>query len=262
VWSRRRQQQRWLDGSEAVVADCLPAWHQLDDGERRVLGELVEWMVHTKRWEAAQGFELTQEIVLTVAAHASLPLLALDRDVYRDVRAVIVHPRTITQRGPRATTIPGVVVDGPQRVLGHTRSNRGPVVISWDAVLQDRRRPQSGHNVVIHELAHKIDVADGLFDGTPEIADRPELAEWVRVFSAELRQLRSGQPGADPVLRAYGAENPSELFAVATEAFFERPLDLEEHKPALYRVLLTYFGQDPAERARWHAAAGADHGGS
>jgi len=230
-----------------VAAAWLPQWAELDDEERASLGDLVGWLVRTKHWEAARGFALTQEVVVAIAAHAALLVLELGRRPYRDVRAIVVHRGTIVRRGPRATGIPGVVADGPQRVLGHAHDRRGPVVISWDAARRDLRHPGRGQNVVLHEMAHKIDAADGLFDGTPEIDDGPRRAEWVRVCTAEYRRLhRLSEP--DPVLRPYAGESPSEFFAVATEAFFTRPQDLADHHPTLYAALRAHYGQDPARR--------------
>lgn len=255
--SRRRQRRAWLEGWEAVAAARLRQWGDLDREERARLGSLIEWMIRTKHWEAARGFALTQDVVVTIAAHASLLVLGLDRHVYRDVRAVVVHPSTITQRGPRATTIRGVVADGPLKVLGHALDRRGPVVVAWDAVRRDLRTPQRGHSVVLHEFAHKIDAVDGLFDGTPEISDRSQRAEWIRVCTDEYRRLRHRQTEPDPVLRAYAGQSPSEFFAVATEAFFERSIELEEHKPALYDALRGYYGQDTAARARRREAEAA-----
>ncbi|MFP5256546.1 MAG: zinc-dependent peptidase [Acidimicrobiia bacterium] len=246
VIGRRRRQRAWLDGWEAVAAERLAQWPSLDGAERAVLGGHLEWMVRTKHWEAARGFELTQEMVVTVAAHAGLLLLGLDRHAFREVRAVVVHPRTVTRRGVWSTSIRGVVTDGPRRVLGHAVGGRGPVVLSWAAVERDLRQ-RDGQNVVLHELAHKLDAVDGLFDGTPELDGAPQRAEWVRVCTAEYRRLRREGPG-DGVLRAYAAESPSEFFAVATEAFFERPTALRADRPALYEVLRQYYGQDPAAR--------------
>lgn len=213
------------------------------------MGERVERFVGRTRWEAARGFELTQEIVVTVAASAGLLAIGLDRDCYRHVRAVVVHPRTYTNRGVRATAVSGVVTEAPQRLLGHARDGQGPVVLSWSAVRRDVHSPHRGQNVVVHELAHKLDAAAGLFDGTPEITDRADRADWVQVCNREYRRLRR-RDDPDPVLRPYATTNPAEFFAVATEVFLMRPLDLEEHHPELYRVLCTYYGQDPAERAR------------
>jgi hypothetical protein len=251
MWqTARRRRREWLPGWDAVAAGRLSQWPDLDDQERDRLSELVESLVLTKHWEAARGFQLTQDIVVTIAAHAGLLVLGLDLRVYRDVAAVIVHPRTVTLHGPQTTTIPRVVVDGPRRVSGHASDRRGPVVISWAAVRRDLTRPRPGRSVAIHEFAHKIDAVDGLFDGTPAIASRTQQQAWVRVCTDEYERIRAPAAGPDPVLRAYAAESPSEFFAVATEAFFVQPLELEQHKPALYEVFRAYYGQDTADRAR------------
>lgn len=228
-----------------MAADRLAQWPSLDADERQRLGAHVEWMVRSKHWEAARGFALTQEMVITVAAHAGLLLLGLDRSGLRHVRAVIVHPRTITRRGVWATSIRGVVTDGPRKVLGHAVGGRGPVVLSWAAVERDLRQ-RDGQNVVLHELAHKLDAADGTFDGTPEL-DPALRSDWVRICTAEYRRLRREGPG-EGALRAYAGESPAEFFAVATEAFFEHPAALRADRPELYEVLARYYGQDPARR--------------
>jgi len=248
VLGRRRRARAWLDGWEAV-ADRLPQWAPLDDDERGVAGALVERFVRTWTWEAARGFRLGQEVVVTIAASGAVLGLGLDVDAWRHVRAVVVHPRTFTGRGERATTVPGVVADGPQRLHGHARDRQGPVMLSWSAVRRDVRHPARGQHVVVHELAHKLDAADGLFDGTPGLLGGDDRAEWIQVFTSAYRRLRR-YPTADPVLRAYGATNPAEFFAVATEVFIQRPLDLEHHHPDLHRVLVGFYGQDPAARAR------------
>ena len=101
---------------------------------------------------------------------------------------------------------------------------------------------------MLHEFAHKLDMRDQLMDGTPPVADASQRQRFVEVCDAELQRLRSGEP--DGVLRAYAATNPSEFFAVATEVFFERPVDLEDAKPDLYAVLRDAYRQDPAARER------------
>ncbi len=233
---------------ERVAQARMPHWAMLDDDERARLGDLVRWLVRRKHFEAARGFALTQDIVIAIASQAALLVLGLDRTAYRDVRAVIVHPRTITTTGPRATTMAGVVADGPLAVLGHANDHRGPVVIAWDAVRNDARHPERGHNVVIHEFAHKIDLADGRFDGTPAFDDRADRSEWIDVCTREFRRLRR-RDEPDPVLRDYAGTNPSEFFAVVTEAFFEKPVDLRSAKPELYDILRRFYRQDPALRA-------------
>ena len=89
-------------------------------------------LVDDKSWEAANGFALTDEITLTIAAHAALLILSLDYECYRDITAIVVHPSTITLRGERRGPVPGVIDGGPEPILGSAHY-RGPVLISWDA---------------------------------------------------------------------------------------------------------------------------------
>jgi len=243
----RRRARRWLDGWEAV-AEGLPQWAPLDAAERDRAAALVERLVRSWRWEAARGFELTPEAVITVAASGAVLGLGLDVSAWRHVRAVVLHPRTFVQRGVRATAVPGVVAAGPQHLHGHAQDRTGPVSLAWSTVRRDVHAPARGRHVVVHELAHKLDAADGRFDGTPALG-RTEREAWSRIRDREYRRLRR-RTDADPVLRRYGAQSPSEFFAVAAEAFVQRPLDLEAHHPELYDALRGTFGQDPAERAR------------
>ena len=112
----------------------------------------------------------------------------------------------------------------------------------------------SGHNVVYHEFAHKLDMLDGRADGTPPLHGRAEYARWVEVCSQEYKGLRDrakrGKPG---LLDAYGATNEAEFFAVATEHFFDQPVALRHRHPNLYDVLHAFYRQDPAARAVDHA---------
>jgi MtfA peptidase len=97
----------------------------------------------------------------------------------------------------------------------------------------------------VHEFVHKLDMLDGMIDGTPPLDDE-ELQRWVEVCTAEYRSLRAGH--GDPLLSDYGATNPGEFFAVAAEVFFDQPVEMAELKPDLYGVLRDYFAQDPAAR--------------
>jgi len=66
-------------------------------------------------------------------------------------------------------------------------------------------------------------------------------------MSAEFNALRHAEMvGSPTVLDGYGAKNPTEFFAVATEAFFERPKAMQAKHPDLYDELKKFFRQDPA----------------
>jgi Mlc titration factor MtfA (ptsG expression regulator) len=67
------------------------------------------------------------------------------------------------------------------------------------------------------------------------------------VLGREYERLRAEtQQGQTEVLDGYGATNPAEFFAVATESFFERPVQMREKHPELYEELKRYYRQDPA----------------
>lgn len=235
----------------ATIAKRLPVWEQLDDAERDGLVDLTLELAGSTRWEAARGFTLTDEIVLTISSHAALPVLALGAEHYHDVSSVIVHPRTIVLRGRQPGPIAGTESDGPDHLLGQAHY-RGPVLLAWSSVARQAMHPARGEDVVIHEFAHRLDMLDGLVDGTPPLDDPEAHRRWVEVCTTELDRLRNGPP--DRMLRAYASTDPGEFFAVATEVFFTRPVELEEAKPELYGVLRGFYRQDPADRARRYMA--------
>lgn len=223
----------------------LPFYRHLDArGQQRIRDDL-RVLVAEKRWEGCGGLVLTDEIRVTVAALASLLLLDIEHDYYPDVQSILIYPSAYRTM-PHADRN-GVVMTG-QANLGEAW-HRGPVILAWDAAKRGALHPRDGHNLVLHEFAHKLDLLDGLADGTPPMRDRSELTAWVRTMTAEYARLR--EHAADDratVLDRYGAENPAEFFAVATECFFEQGRELRLRHPGLYAVLQDYYHQDPAAR--------------
>lgn len=222
-------------------------WHTLSNDEQGRLADLVKGFVADKRWEAAQGFEVTEAIKVLIAAQACLLILELEHDFYRASGSIIVHPSTVVLQGQRATDIGGMVSDGPFPIVGQAQ-HRGSIIISWDAARFDARHPGQGHNVVIHEFAHNLDMLDGVVDGTPPLPDETARKRWIRVCTTEYRALKAGTSGG--LLDVYGATNPGEFFAVATEVFFTRGEVLAVEKPELYEILQGFYRQDPASRGR------------
>ena len=241
---RRGLPERWPD----IIEENVATWKVLDTDEREVLVATGDWLLRHKHWEASQGFSLTDEITVTIAAQAALLVLGLTVDEYREVRAVVVYPTAMQSRGFYAGPVPGTVTDGVVPVLGEAHDRRGPVLLAWDQARDAARNPGRGHNVVYHEFAHKLDMLDDVVDGTPPIEQRVDLDRWVAVCTEAYEALRAGVER--PPLQPYGATNPGEFFAVATEAFFDVPVELEQHEPNVYGVLRDFFRQDPAARLR------------
>jgi len=223
-------------------------WTVLDDRERELLEGAGDWLLRHKHWEAANGFTLTHEITVTIAMQAALLVLGLDVDAYREVSAIVVYPTAMRSRGLRAGPTSGTLVDGVVPVLGEAHDRRGPVLLAWDEAEDAARDPGRGHNIVFHEFAHKLDMQDDMLDGTPPLARRQDRQRWIEVCTEAFDALRAGVDR--PPLQPYGATNPAEFFAVATEAFFDVPLALERNEHDLYAVMRGYYRQDPAQRAR------------
>lgn len=225
-------------------------WRLLDPHELARMEFLVASFVAGTRWEAANGFELTVEIEVLIAAQASMLLLGLEIDEYPQVTSVIVHPSTVRLHGDYAAG-GGLMASGTQTLAGQARY-RGPVVLSWSAARRGARYPEGGQNVVYHEFAHQLDMLDGVTDGTPPLDDEAARRRWVDVCTTAYDTVRAT---GSPVLRPYAGTNPAEFFAVATEVFFNRPVDVRDHEPALYEELRNFYQQDPAARADRIAAA-------
>lgn len=235
---------------EAQLRRNVAHYHWLEPEEQRRLRDLVRIFVAEKRWEGCGGLELTDEMRVTIAAHACLLVLALPNQLYRSVRSILVYPSTVLLPPRRIGSfeVPLAPVEGPLPILGEAQ-HRGPVVLVWDAVQHAGRHPESGHNVVYHEFAHQLDMLDGRADGTPPLHGRAEVERWARVCSREYLALREqAARGVHGLLDPYGATTEAEFFAVATELFFDQPLELRRHHPELYVVLRAFYRQDPAER--------------
>lgn len=232
------------DAWREIVARNVGLFRRLSaDDQRELLGH-VQVFLAEKRFEGCGGLVLTDEMRVTIAAQACVLLLHRDTDYYPECASILVYPDAyvapVQEQGPD-----GVVHEGASARLGESWV-RGVVVLSWDDVLAGARDVHDGHNVVLHEFAHQLDQEDGTGDGAPPLPRRSMYVAWARVLSAEYAALRADAAAGRPsVLDHYGATNPAEFFAVASECFFETPRALRTKHPALYEELRQFYGQDP-----------------
>jgi MtfA peptidase len=238
------------DEWETIVRNNVAHYSVLDDAGRAELRAMIQVLIEEKNWEGCGGLELTDEIRVTIAAQACLLQLGLPHDYYRNVMSILVYPSTVVtpERRPGVFEMPLGQVEGPIPILGQAFAH-GSVILVWDSALRGARHPELGHNLVYHEFAHQLDMLDGAADGTPPISNRMQFAEYVAVCSHEFLRLRKlAEEGQKTFLDVYGATDEAEFFAVATEEFFDRPIELQKNAPELYNVLKTYYCQDPAAR--------------
>jgi len=250
-WRLRRALAQAL-GEEALdtLARNVGQYRGMDAGQRARLERLVRRFLHEKTFVGCAGLEITDEMRVTIAGQACLLLLGTKGElVYPTLHSVLVYPGAFLVPR-RQVDEAGVVSEERQDLLGESWGD-GRVILSWDHVRRAGGE-DPGHNVVLHEFAHQLDSESGSTNGAPYLGSAERYRSWSEVLSRDFAALRHdawfGQQG---VLDHYGATNPAEFFAVATEAFFEQPHRLAERHGALFEEFLKYYRIDP--RA-WSAA--------
>ncbi len=229
-----------------IVEHNVPLARGLSSDERERLLRLVQVFLKDKHFEGCGGITLTEEMKVTIAAEACLLLLHLAGPCYPTLRTVLVYPHGFVPKLARSLGT-GEIARPPTRLIGESWGD-GVVVISWDDAIRGARNPVDGENVVLHEFAHQLDAEDGFSDGAP-ILPPNALRTWGGVLSEEYERLRrDADHDRRSALDEYGATNKAEFFAVATETFFEKPVQLEREHPALYGQLREFYRQDPARR--------------
>jgi Mlc titration factor MtfA (ptsG expression regulator) len=251
---RRLRQTPFPPAQRAIIERNVPLFLMLPaDQQEQLLGH-VNVFLHEKGFEGCGGLVITDEIRLTIAAEACLLLLNRETDYYRGLGSILVYPARYVVDTTRH--LPGgIVAEGPQVRAGESWL-RGVVVLSWDDARHGAVNPGDGYNVVLHEFAHQLDGESGSVEGAPVLPERSMYGPWAEVMSREFARLRDDLAhGRRTVLRPYGATNPAEFFAVATETFFERPEAMRARHPELYAQLQLYYRQDPAAWRRTPADA-------
>jgi Mlc titration factor MtfA (ptsG expression regulator) len=208
--------------------------------DSRKLRDLVLLFLADKEFAGAHGIQVTDEMRVAIAAQACLPILELGLDWYAGWHGIVVYPGDFRVRR-REMDEDGVVHEWDDDLAGEAMPG-GPVVISWDAAAHDPYM-----NVVIHEFAHKLDMANGPADGRPPLHPGMDARAWAAAFDEAYQGFCDAlERRRDTWLDPYAAEHPSEFFAVISEAFFEDPAETKRRYPAVYEQLKLFYRQDPA----------------
>jgi Mlc titration factor MtfA (ptsG expression regulator) len=242
---RRLREKPFPPAWQAIIRKNVPVFERLSPDDRAELLGHVQVFLAEKSFEGCGGLELTDEIRVTIAAQACMLLLHRETDYYPELTSILVYPSGYVVEGERFLG-GGIWEEGGEGRLGHTARELRAMVLAWDAAKQGAADPGDGKNLVLHEFAHQLDFENLAADGTPALLSRGAYVAWARIMSEELEALRAADDAGLPtILDRYGAANPAEFFAVATEAFFERPFELRDRHPDLYRALAGFFSQDP-----------------
>jgi Mlc titration factor MtfA (ptsG expression regulator) len=246
--SRRRERLRaepFPDHWRRIIEARVPMVSRLSAEDQQELLGHTRVLAEEKHFEGAAGLLMRDEVRLTIAAQAAGLRLHRDTGYFPRLTAVIVYPTGYV--GPHEHAEGGIWSEEEDHLSGHTQRDLRALVLAWDDVRAGAADPGDGRNLVLHEFAHQLDFEDGSTDGVPLLESGAEARSWARVFGEELEALRRAADDGEPtLLDPYGAQDPAEFFAVATETFFERGAELRRRHAKLYEELRRFYRQDPA----------------
>lgn len=231
-----------------TVTEKLMLVQSMSSVEKAHLRELSTLFLHQKRIIGVD-IPVTEEMRVIVAAQACLPILALGIELLTGWTEIIIYPGAF--RVSRDEMDEYGIVHHNEGILSGEAWSRGPVILSWDDVERDLQALHQGHNVIIHEIAHKLDMLNGRANGMPPLHNTMHITQWTAALSAAYEQLHQRLEHHHRVcVNPYAATNPAECFAVFSEYFFCAPDILHNHFANVYEQLRLYYRQDPLSRCR------------
>ncbi|MEO5713046.1 MAG: M90 family metallopeptidase [Luteolibacter sp.] len=229
-----------------ILVAGVPLYSRLPAELRTKLHERIARFIASTRFEGCNGLELTEEMMLTVAAQACMLVLNRDGEPYPELTTVYLYPTTFSSVQKRQDQT-GIVTESVVHRFGESWST-GTVVLAWDSVAHGALNPDDARNVTFHEFAHQLDHEDGDTNGAPILPSREAYRSWARVFGENYAEVRERiEAGKRSFMDPYGATEPAEFFAVATETFFEKSRQMHKKHPELYQELRDFYGVDPQE---------------
>ena len=235
------------DALWSLTLTRLPFLGQLTVDDQAELQRLTTLFLTQKEFTGIAGLQVDDEMAVSIAAQACLPVLRFGLGPYSGFVGIVVHAGEVLANRS-VMDDDGVVHEYDELVTGEAMEG-GPVMLSWRDVDEAGASADWGYNVVIHEFAHVLDMGDGAADGVPVLPVSMDRQAWLQQMEASFAaHCADVEDGLDTVLDPYGATGIDEFFAVASEAFFVTPQRLRDEHAALYLMLARYFQQNPAQR--------------
>ena len=271
TWRRRlRRPVPVPDGLWRDTLAALPFLDPLSGAERDRLRTLCAHFLAEKEFTGGNGLVVTDAMALSIAAQACRPLLHLHGpagqpvaqasdllDWYDDFVGIVVQPGAVLAR--REVRDPTGVVHEYTEALAGEAMDGGPLMLSWEDVASAGERAAIGHNVVIHEFVHKMDMRELSPGDHPQgspvlprdflgLADRRAAADrWRQTMGECFASFREAVSlaerfgGETPWLDDYAAKDPAEFFAVTCEAYFVNRERFAQEFPALMPLYDGFF---------------------
>ncbi len=235
--------QEWVE----MLEQKMGLYKILPDDLKVILQGHVNYFLKTKSFHAVDDLIITDEMRVTIAGDACLPVLKRKDPIYPDFKTIFICPDVYKRTGFERN---GAVLNEVMHTSSGVSWLKGPLLLAWNYASHGSSNKTDGANVTLHEFAHKLDGENGAANGLPILRHKNDYDKWNRVMTREYDDLcKRVNRGANKILDEYGATSPAEFFAVATEAFFEKSLEFKKYLPRLYAQLAKYYDLNPAV---WH----------
>ncbi len=227
-----------------ILQQKIPYFYSMPTDLQLQLKKHILVFLDEKKFYGFKGITINDEIRVTIAAQACLLLLNRDTDYYPKLKSVYVYPAAFIAKNTGVDN--AGVLKNHHRILSGESWDIGKVILSWRDSEKGAQDFSDGHNVVIHEFAHQLDQETGVANGAPFLKSKNNN-QWSKVLSREFEMLTiKARKGEDALLDHYGATNPAEFFAVASEVFFEKPKEMLKMHEQLYLQLQAFYQVNPA----------------
>lgn len=229
----------------------MPLMQRYRSSERMKIRLLAGEVLRVKAIIPVQGMVLTDEIRIMLATQVAIMVFGLESsedelslDWLRNWNQIVVYPTPFRNGRENLLSVDGFLVSWAGVESGETQY-QGGIIIDWQ---DDEPHPLHRHanQVLMHEMAHKLDMLDGRINGHPTLHAYMNEKVWFEAFEAAYEHLNKQlELGKKAAINPYAATNAAEFFAVMTEYFFEAPQVLNRNYPKVYQQLVLFYQQDP-----------------
>ncbi len=227
------------DKKHDLLVKHVRFYAKLDAAGQQLFRSRVQHFLDTVAITPVGDVVLTDLDRLYVGASAIIPIFSFKDWAYNNLNEVLIYPNAFTKDfsgRPEDSDVLGMVGNGAMNRM---------MILSIGS-LRAGFEQAGAHNTGVHEFVHLLDKADGSVDGIPEAMLPPELLQpWVQYMRRTIEEIRKGESEID----RYAGTNEAEFFAVISEYFFQRPEQLQEHHPELWRMLENVYRVDEATNA-------------
>jgi len=222
------------------ILNEIDYYKKLPQDLKKIINFKIQRFLKEKRFYGI-NLNITEEIKVNIAFFACLPSINSKYFCYPNLKYIFVYPNTIILHKKE---IQNIVSNEEMLIEGEATNDA--VIIVWNEAKKEIQRYD--RNVIVHEFAHEIDLAEGAIDGIPPLESK-KLTEFTKVMFKEYETFKEKTVkgrflGKYHLLDKYATTNRAEFFAVMSEYFFVKPEILKKHFPDIYKELKNFYKID------------------